>query len=211
MKITKYRHACFVVEENNQSLVVDPGGWSTDFVVPQNVTVVVITHEHQDHLDTSHLTNIVAKNPDATIYAHADVVAQLGAFKTQTVKSGEEISVDRFKLEFFGGHHAVIAPDIPSIANLGVMVNDHLYYPGDSFVTPDKPVPVLALPVAAPWLKFSEVAHFVTTVRPQTAFPTHDAILSDEGQQLADRMVGSITQKVGARYERLQNGIVTEL
>ena len=50
MKITKYEHACFVVEEDGESLIVDPGGWTTDLVIPDTVVGVIITHEHQDHI-----------------------------------------------------------------------------------------------------------------------------------------------------------------
>jgi len=42
MKITKYGHACLMVEIDGRSLVIDPGVFSTDFVSPDNVDAVVI-------------------------------------------------------------------------------------------------------------------------------------------------------------------------
>ena len=51
MKLTKYEHACFSVEHDGMTLVVDPGNFTTDFIAPEGVIAVVITHEHSDHFD----------------------------------------------------------------------------------------------------------------------------------------------------------------
>lgn len=204
MKITKYEHACIVVEENGQSLVIDPGGYTTDFVVPDNTVVVVITHEHNDHLDKEKLRAIADKNPNVCVLAHADVTSQLEDFDTKSVVANEGIKIGNFEVQFFGGEHAPIYPDGSTIPNLGVMVNDRLYYPGDSFTVPDQPVEILALPVAAPWLKISETMEFLQAVKPKIAFPTHDAILSDSGKALPDTMLPAMAQKVGASYQRLR-------
>ncbi len=205
MKITKFEHACFVVEQENQSLIVDPGGFTTNLIVPDNVAGIVVTHEHADHMDRDRLREIVDRNPDAVIVAHSDITAQLDGFKTQAVVPNEGIRLGGFELEFFGGDHAVIFEDQPVIANLGVLINHKLYYPGDSFTVPDQSVEILALPVAAPWLKISEVAEFLTAVKPRLAFPTHDAILSDAGKSLPDRMLPPIAKQVGTTYQRLSD------
>lgn len=202
MKITKYEHACFVVEQDGQTLVVDPGAYTTDFVVPANVVGVVVTHEHADHLDKAHLQAITAANPDAIIFAHQDITAQLSEFKTQPVVAGEGIKAGNFELEFFGGTHATIYADMPAIANLGVMINGRIYYPGDSFVLPERDVEILALPVSAPWMKISEAIDFAKAVKPQNIFPTHDAILSDFGKGLPDRLVPSLLDSA-IKYQRL--------
>lgn len=203
MKITKFEHACFAVEYNDQSLIVDPGGWTTDLHVPDNVVGIVITHEHQDHMNKDLLEQILERNPDAIILAHQDITTQLGNFRTQAVVPNEGIKVGSFELEFFGGKHATIFDDLPVITNIGVMINQRLYYPGDSFTVPDRSVEILALPISAPWLKVNEVVNFLTTVKPQLVFPTHDAILSDAGKELLDRMVPPYAEKNGGTYRRL--------
>ena len=90
------------------------------------------------------------------------------------------------------------------VANLGVMVNDTVYYPGDSFTKPEKPVKVLALPITAPWLKIGEVMDFLAEVN---AFPTHDAIASNQGKALVDRMLGGVAEGHGSEYKRLTDTI----
>jgi L-ascorbate metabolism protein UlaG (beta-lactamase superfamily) len=48
MQLTKYEHACFTVEKDGQLLVVDPGNFTTDFIAPEHVVGIVITHSHQE-------------------------------------------------------------------------------------------------------------------------------------------------------------------
>lgn len=203
MKMTKFEHACFIVEQDDQSLVVDPGDYTTDLTVPDNVVAIVITHSHQDHLGQDNIAAIAARNPDLVVVGHQDVVGELGEYKTMTVVANEGVKIGAFELEFFGGEHAVIDPSIPVIANLGVMINDAVYYPGDSFTVPDMPVKVLALPVSAPWMKMSEAVAFVRAVKPQIIFPTHDAILSDAGKGLPDMIIPALTKDLGLTYTRL--------
>lgn len=208
MKITKYAHACFVVEHDNESLVVDPGDWSNDFVIPNNVVAVMITHEHGDHLDKGNLQQIVDKNPSVMIIAHEGIVPLLEGFNTRAVVPNEGTKIGTFELEFFGGQHALITPDWQPVPNLGVLINEHLYYPGDSFTIPEgNDVEVLALPAAAPWMKISEAIAFLQAVKPKLAFPTHDAILSDVGKKSADKWLGSAAKEIGAEYRRLHEPI----
>lgn len=181
-KLSKFKHACFVVDKNGRSLIVDPGSWSDDFVCPAGVDAIIITHEHADHCDKINLSDIIASNPDAIIYTHADIAKQLDDLPTYAVEVGSKVEAGEFLLEFFGDQHAVIHPDIPLVANLGVMIDDKIYYPGDSFVGPGRSVEWLALPVSAPWMKISEAIDFAHSIDATHVFPTHDAILSDIGK-----------------------------
>lgn len=205
MQLTKFKHACFTVTKNNQTIIVDPGVFSTDFTAPDNAVAVIITHEHPDHLDTSHLQSIVDKNPDITIIAHESITSQLAQFKTKAVSAGDTISIGEFDLTFYGGQHATIHPTIPTIANLGVMIDKKVYYPGDSFVIPQQPVEVLALPACAPWMKISEAIDFLAAVAPSTAFPTHDALLSDEGKTIFNRLFTLFAEKANIDYHATIN------
>lgn len=207
MKITKYRHACLTITENERTLIIDPGSLSTDFDIPEHVEAIIITHEHSDHLDPVHIKAIVAKNPDVLIIGDEAVVAQLPNYTTKAVHTGEIVTAGMFTLQFFGGEHARIHTSIPVIANLGVLVNDTLYYPGDSFAIPGVAVKVLALPVSAPWLKMSEVMDFLVAIHPRLVFPTHDALLSDTGNQLVDRMLTGLSTANGIEYQRVTTTI----
>jgi len=201
MKITKYEHACFTVENDGNVLVVDPGAYTTDFVAPENVVGVVLTHMHEDHFDKDLVAQIVDKNPGVIIIAPADVVAQIEVFETRTVIGGDSVSLPGFELDFFGSEHAFIYEHSHVADNVGVLINDLIYYPGDSFTVPEKPVDTLALPVAAPWLKTAEVIDFALAIKPRFIFPTHDAILSNTGKDLSDQVVPRLVD--GVDYQRI--------
>jgi hypothetical protein len=207
MKLTKFKHACFMLESEGESLVFDPGNWSTDFTAPTNVTAIILTHEHADHFDRNLLQSIVDKNPNAAIVAPHEMAEKLAGFSTQGVAPGDTITLGAFTLQFFGGQHAPIHPEIASVVNVGVLVNDSFYYPGDSFTLPGVPVKTLALPVTAPWLKISEPIGFMIEVKPGFAFPVHDHIASDDGKALVDRIIGGFAQKHDIRYERISESV----
>ena len=203
MNVTKYEHACFTVEKDGQIIVVDPGNFTTDFIAPDDVIAVIITHKHADHFDPELISAIIDKNPEAVIIGDASITNQIEAFETMPVSAGDTLEIGPFHLEFFGGQHAGIHDSMPAPPNLGVMIEELLYYPGDSFYIPeDHSIDTLALPVAAPWLKISEVIDFMTTVHPRIAFPTHDAILSNAGKELADRMLESVAEANDILYVR---------
>jgi hypothetical protein len=112
-----------------------------------------------------------------------------------------------FSLKFFGEKHAVIHSSIPIVDNVGVLVNDSLYYPGDSFTVPEGvEVDTLAAPVGAPWLKIGEAIDFVLAVRPRRAFATHEMVLSTAGKGMGgDRLKWAVEQG-GGDYVALEPG-----
>jgi len=207
MKLTKYGHACFTVEKDGKMLVVDPGGFSPDFIAPENVVAVVITHEHGDHFDAEQLEAVIDKNPEAIILGPEAVTSKIEAFQTKPVEPGETFPIGPFRLTFFGGRHATIHSSMTPIANVGVLINDLLYYPGDSFAIPDTSVDTLALPAAAPWMNIGEAIDFLVAIKPRLAFPTHDAILSVEGKEIVDRMLAQVAQQNGTVYQRVDGSI----
>jgi len=207
MKLTKYQHACFTVEEDDKILVVDPGEFSTDFLSPENVVGIVITHQHGDHFDTERLAEIMEKNPEATIFAPASVGTQLEAFGHTTVAAGETVSVGPFELAFHGGIHAVIHESVPVVDNVGVLINQLVYYPGDSLVLPGQAIDTLLVPASAPWLKISEAMNFLAAVKPRLAIPTHDAILSTEGKEVYDWWLKKACDENNTEFLRPENQI----
>jgi len=206
MEVTKYTHACFTLQKDDKFLVVDPGGFSGDFISPENVVAVIVTHEHQDHLDHDHLAEIIDKNPEAIIIGPKQVTDQIEVFTTQTVGAGDSVEISGFDLKFYGGDHAIIHEGMPHVENVGVMINDLLYFPGDSLVAPDMDVTVLALPLSAPWLKVGEAIDFLTKVAPRQAFPVHEVVYSAAGQGMANRMLKAAAEKTQTEYIILQPG-----
>ena len=203
MELTKYEHACFTVEKDGNVIVIDPGSFTSDFVVPEQVVAIIITHEHGDHLDTDHISSIIKANPNAVIIGPQAVTAKLSTYETRTVHGGDSFSLEGFDLDFYGDKHAIIHPQIPIVQNIGVLIDDRIYYPGDSWTIPEKSVDILALPIAAPWLKVSDAIEFVKAVGARLTFPTHDAILSEQGKIVTDTTLQRFTEESGTEYRRI--------
>lgn len=211
MKLAKFEHSCLVLEEQGGKLVIDPGIFSGSFEVAPDTVALVITHLHPDHIDEAKVRAILEKNPEVQVFAPQQVKDSFSELPVTAVTAGESREVGPFKLEFFGGEHALVHSSKAADQNIGVFVNELLYYPGDSFAEPDKPVKVLALPAGAPWMKVAEAIDYFEKLKPELAFPTHDALLSVEGHQVHDMWFGKSAGRTGSTYRRLSTGESIEI
>lgn len=206
MKITKHTHACLELELEGKRLLIDPGFYSEDMSKVSGVVGIVITHSHDDHCFEQQVAGILRTNPAAKIFGTSEVKSKLANFDVTTCYHGDYYEIGPYQLEFFGDMHQEIHRSIPLIQNIGVMVNDVLYYAGDSYTAPDKPVRVLACPTSAPWLKVSDVMDFIEEVKPKVCFPTHNALLSDKGHELMNSRVKQVTEASGGSFSYLEPG-----
>ena len=70
---------------------------------------------------------------------------------------------------------------VPQINNTGYLIANKLFYPGDAFTNPNRPIEILALPVAGPWMKLAEAIDYALVLKPKICFPVHDGILKQPG------------------------------
>ena len=200
MKVTKYEHATLLIERADDLLVIDPGSFLTppDF---HGTVAVVITHEHADHWTPEQLRRVLEDSPEARIFGPQGVVDAASEFEVEVVTAGQTVEIGAFTLQFFGGRHNVIHASIPVVDNLGVLVNDELFHPGDSYTVPDVPVETLAAPVGAPWLKIGEAMDYVLAVGAGRVFPIHEMTLSVAGFGLhSPRLERATTERSGEYF-----------
>lgn len=176
MRITRYGHSCLLVEDGAARLLLDPGVFSAGFEDLRGLTAVLITHQHADHLDTGRLLPLLDANPEAQLYADDGSAAQLPV-PAQIVQAADVLDLGT-RVEVLGSQHAVIHPDLPRIPNVGYLIGERFFTPGDALTVPAADVEVLGLPTAAPWLKLSEAVDLLRAVGPRLAFPVHDAVLA---------------------------------
>jgi L-ascorbate metabolism protein UlaG (beta-lactamase superfamily) len=207
MRVTKYEHATLTLHETGKTLVIDPGSFTSPLDGLRDVVAVVITHEHPDHWTPEHLDRLRKAHPDVPIYGPEGVAAAAAGYDVVVVNAGDTVEADPFRLEFFGGRHAVIHETIPVVDNVGVLVNDEFYYPGDSYAVPEgRAVRLLAAPVGAPWLKIGEAMDFVLAVAPRQAFGTHDMTLSVIGRDMGRSRLRWAVEKDGGEFSALEVG-----
>ncbi len=208
MRITKFGHACIRVETADTVLVVDPGGWSEPDSV-DGATVVLVTHEHPDHLSVEHL-----RAADAPIFTIDAVAGQLAenapdlSERVSTVAPGDRFDAG-VSVTAVGELHAVIHPETQRFANSGYLIEAEgsvLYHPGDAFTPPGRDVDLLLLPVHAPWSKTSEVIDFARAVGAPKAVAVHDGLLNDTGLGLVGNLVSGMLETNGQSYQRVAPG-----
>ncbi|MBQ0906692.1 MBL fold metallo-hydrolase [Micromonospora sp. U21] len=204
MRLTKYAHSCIRVEHDGGVIVVDPGMFS-DPAALDGADAVLITHEHPDHLDVAAVRMQLDRRP-FPIHGPASLAGTLGdaAEALRPVTAGESFTAAGVAVRAYGGKHAVIHPDLPVLDNLGFLINDVVYHPGDALVVPEEtPVDTLFAPIHAPWSKFSEVLDFIRAVAPRRAYALHDGLLNDNGLGLLNRQYSALS---GTEYQRLEPG-----
>lgn len=206
MKVTKLEHATLVLELEGKTLILDPGFYTRPLEGFRDVVGIVITHNHDDHVHQDQIDRILKDNPTALILGTQEVVERLAPRSATAVHHGDFYELGPFTAEFFGSMHIEIHRSIPLIQNCGVMINDTLYYPGDSYTTPDRAVKVLACPASAPWLKIGDVMDFIEEVKPARCFPTHNIHLSEQGNQLNNGRIKGAVESVGGTFEYLLPG-----
>ncbi|MEU2621448.1 MBL fold metallo-hydrolase [Streptomyces sp. NPDC007157] len=212
MQPTKFGHACVRVEKNGRRLVVDPGGL-TEPQALDGADAVLVTHEHFDHFSEEMLRRAAQHNPALHIWTNSSVTKQLDGLgaRVTAVGEGETFTAAGFDVKVHGTWHAVIHPDIPRIANIGFLIDDVLFHPGDALTVPDATVGTLLLPVHAPWSTVGHLIDYVREVAPHDAYAIHDGALNDIGTAMVGGFLGDHGPGVAARYHRLTSGAAAQI
>lgn len=187
MKITKYIHACLLIEKNQSKLLFDPGLFSfvEGKVKPsqfENLDGIILTHCHPDHIDDESLKKIIENNSHAVVLANQEIARKLGEkqIAVEVFEDGAR-SVGDFSIEAFDApHEKLLADEIPQ--NTAYVIDGKLVHPGDSFaesVFQKAGAKVLALPMMAPWGTELQIFDFAVKMRPQFVLPIHDGYVKD--------------------------------
>jgi L-ascorbate metabolism protein UlaG (beta-lactamase superfamily) len=181
MKITKYIHSCLVFEQDDFKILIDPGNYTfadgrlkpEDFA---DVSAILITHIHADHLDADHLKRIIALSK-APVYTNKQVAE---ALHRQGINA--ELFTDGYRN--FGGmefiampvfHMPLLGASMPEMT--GYIINGSILHAVDSMhsiLTEIKGINLLILPIMAPFCNELQVAAFAEALKPEHILPVHD-------------------------------------
>jgi L-ascorbate metabolism protein UlaG (beta-lactamase superfamily) len=192
VQLIKHAHACVSLVKDDGRIVIDPGTFTPDApVAVAAAEAVLITHEHFDHFDENLIAQALDARPDLRVYGPASVVERWSARNGQvnTVTAGDSVTVAGFHIAVFGDLHAAIHRDIPRVANVGYLVEERLFHPGDAYHVPPTPIDTLLLPTSGPWTKLGEAADYVREVAPKRLVQIHEIMLSQTGQQSMARFL----------------------
>lgn len=185
MKLTKYVHACLLVETSSQTILVDPGqfSWESGLVsvdALSQLDAVVITHEHFDHFHPPFIAAVLKKFPGVTFVTTPSVAAKLhdmGAVRIFTDSIGS-IAV------FSKKHHASLEPLDKTPENIAVHIADKLTVGGDRQDL-EETKEVLALTVTAPWGSMIAATGMAQRLKPKVIVPIHDWHWNDKARAAA--------------------------
>ena len=204
MKITKFGHACLLIEEKDARFLLDPGRYSE---VPQDLAkldAILITHGHQDHLDVDSVVKLLEKSPNARIITNPEVVQILKerGIGAEILSDGEGVTIKSVTISGFGTDHASVHSSMSAGKNVGFLIADRLFYPGDALTVPSTVVEILALPMASPWHKLSEAFDYLDQIKPKIVIPVHDGFIKEPS--LFDRIVGMQAEQKGYKFIGLE-------
>lgn len=208
MNIKKIGHCCLIIEINGVIILTDPGFFTAGSNVANDLDVILITHEHGDHLHIDSVKALLTENPEARVITNAGVGVLLAkeSIPFEVVGDGESVTIKGILIEGMGKEHAIIYGDRPPIENTGYFINEKLFYPGDAFYDPKRPVDILALPVCGPWMKLGEAIDYAAVLLPRVVFPVHDWLYRPELTKMMETWVDTVMRAKGIEFVSLQAG-----
>lgn len=205
MKVKKLGHCCLIIEENGKRIMTDPGSWTVEqHQEEKNIDLIIISHEHGDHVHIESLKKIIKNNPNIRVITNNGVGKLLDEVKIKYEIWENKISRDFFGIEIepHNCKHEEIYKDIFQVENTGFFIGKRLFYPGDSFYNPQKPVEILALPVAGPWANVKDVVNYALEIKPKICFPVHDGMLKQFGAN--HKIPPMVLEKAGIAFKNFE-------
>ncbi len=201
------------MEVDGKRIMTDPSNFNYggDSVLERNISLILITHEHADHLHIDTLKEILKNNESAIVISNTSVGKLLfeAGINFTKVEDGESYNFGNVLIKGFGDKHAQIYEDYGQVQNTGYII-DSLCYPGDSFNLPSTKVDILALPVLGPWMKMKDAIDYAKELKPRVVFPVHDAPLKPFATFIYS-IPEHFLSKVGIAFKKLELGKEEEI
>ncbi|MFD3744018.1 MBL fold metallo-hydrolase [Nocardia sp. NPDC058633] len=208
MNITHFGHACVLVEipgtAASTRILFDPGTYSQGFEDLADLDLILITHAHPDHLDGPRLAALMAANPAAQLIVGEGTLVALDSpdypenmrRPAHVAQPGQKLSVLGHDIVITGGEHACVHSALPTSDNVGYLIDDAVFHPGDAFDEIATPVDVLLLPIGGPWMKIGEGIDYLRSIAPRVVVPIHQAGLAPAHQNMHCQLLKNLAPEI---------------
>ena len=177
IEITFIKHATLMVKYNNIVIHIDPVSmFGTDYSKMPKADMILLTHEHGDHLDAKAIEQI---KTDKTV-----ILENEGCYKSlgfgEVMKNGDHKSVLGIDIDAVPAYN-LTAPNHPKGVGNGYVLqlgNKKVYIAGDTENIPEmsnlKDIDIAFLPMNKPFTMSAEqVAEAAKRIRPGILYPYH--------------------------------------
>ena len=207
LKITFIGHGSLLINFNGQTIYIDPVSDYADYPTLPKADVILITHEHADHLDPKAISAL-EKNKTILI-ANPSSQQKLG--KGTALKNGEQLKPTSYlELEAVPAYNTTPGRDVyhPRHRDNGYILTidgTRIYIAGDTEDIPEmqklKDIDIAFLPVNQPYtMTVAQAAHAAQMVMPHVLYPYHYG--NTDIQSLKDSLKN--TPSIDVRIRQLQ-------
>jgi L-ascorbate metabolism protein UlaG (beta-lactamase superfamily) len=178
--------SCLQISTNRHVTLIDPGfhtfdSGEVDLETIGDVTRVLITHEHTDHLKPEFVRWLVDRRRDVTVHGNQSVVDLLARHGIEASTSQPDgVTAEEAQ------HEMTPAGTVPP--NRAFTVHEVLTHPGDSYRITST-APVLALSVMSPWGSARESVEFARRMKPRQVVLVHDFYFGKSGRAWVARFI----------------------
>jgi L-ascorbate metabolism protein UlaG (beta-lactamase superfamily) len=213
MKISKHLHSCLFVEDNNKSVIIDPGIFTYEEKVLAidslaHLDYILITHEHPDHMHVPLVKDLLKKFPEAKVVSNPSIAAILN-------KEQIPVHTDLSVLPSDAGiqfeelpHESLWDREVPQ--NVLFTVFGRLTHPGDSHHF-DTTTDILALPIQAPWGSTKEAVDLALRLKPKVIIPIHDWMWKDNFRIVMYQRLEKFFDQHNITFLPLETGAIFDL
>jgi len=197
LRLTFLGHGTLMLSIGDKTIHIDPYGRVADYTTLPKADLVLVTHEHHDHLDTQALTKVWTEATDVVVTEGC-----LGEVKGGIVmRNGDVKTLQGIKIEAVPAYNIVHTrgsgqPFHPKGSGNGYVLtfgDTRVYIAGDTENTPEmkalKEIDVAFLPMNLPYTMSPEmVADAAKAMQPKIVYPYHfgDTDTADLERLLAD-------------------------
>lgn len=180
LKISFFAHSSLLFEYGGKRIYTDPVAGNADYASLPDADVILVTHEHYDHLDIPVIEQL--STPTTLVISNKSSIDQIGS--GEALAHGEKKSLPFVTIEAVPaynttpdrqGFHPREREDNGYILTFG---GTRVYVAGDSEDTPEmlavKEIDIAFLPVNQPYTMTEEqAARAVRAIRPTIFYPYH--------------------------------------
>lgn len=195
MKITRYFQSCLLIEENGVRILIDPSGQEAERADSfGKLDAVLYTHEHSDHFDVDLADKFMSTG--VAVYANTGNAKK---FKSQPsiVTDGQELEIKGLKVKAIELPHCLMWDGSEGPQNIGFLIAERLFHPGDGKELAGLTVEILAAPITGPDVSLKDAHFFAKQLQAQTVVPIHYDYIGTKPEVFASQTDGFTVKILG--------------